>query len=50
MAEEGGKNLMEFLGIIAGMFFLVSPIYFKLFKIEHRLTKIETILNGDMNK
>ena len=35
---------MEFAGVIVGMFFLVSPIYFKLFKIEHRLTKIETKL------
>lgn len=36
---------MEFIGLFAGMFFLVSPIYFKLFKIENRLTKIETKIN-----
>ena len=37
---------MEFK-IITVMIFLISPIYWGLYKLHGRLTKVETILNGD---
>lgn len=36
---------MEFK-IITVMAFLISPIYWGLYKLHGRLTKVETILNG----
>ena len=37
---------MEFK-IIGVIMFLISPIYWGLYKIHGRLTRVETILNGD---
>lgn len=33
---------MEVLGVIISVIFLVSPIYFFLFRIQGRLTEVET--------
>ena len=39
--------MIEVVGCLIGFSVLLSPVYFKLFKIENRLTKIEAVLNGD---
>lgn len=37
---------MEVFGMMIGFAVLISPVYFKLIKIERRLTKIEDTING----
>ena len=45
MVQKSCENIMEFK-IITVMVFLISPIYWGLYKLHGRLTKVETILNG----
>lgn len=39
---------MNYIDLVIGS--LIVPIYFFLYKIEHRLTKLETLLNNHHKK